>query len=110
MNTDEKYQEELDYFTEYTQGDWVPINYIFVSASNLLGAGASLRQITDVAEGMFKDLFARNVCIGDLTAHDPGFEAWQGTPGEWLERIREDVEKRGDIPDPGEFGWLHTVR
>ncbi|MEV6907573.1 hypothetical protein [Amycolatopsis sp. NPDC051071] len=111
MNTEsEKYQEDLDYFTDYARDDWVPIHNVFVSASNILGAGASLQQITLTAETMLKELFARKVCVGDLTHHDPGFETWSGTPADWLERVREDVKTRGDIPDPGELGWLHIPK
>jgi len=111
MNTQSaKYQEDLDYFTDYARDDWVPIHNVFVSASNLLGAGASMQQITQAAGSMLEALFARNVCVGDLVDYEPGFESWQGTPRKWLERIREDVEKRGDIPDPGELGWLHIPK
>jgi hypothetical protein len=108
--TSEKYREDLDYFTEYARDDWVPIHNIFVSASNIVGTGANLQQITQVAERMFEDLFARNVSVGDLTEDEPGFQAWQGSSEQWLNRIRDDVEQRGDIPDPGEFGWLHISR
>lgn len=108
MNTEsEKYQEDLDYFTDYARDDWVPIHNVFVSASNILGAGASLHQITEAAGTMLDALFARNVRVGDLTATEPGFQTWPGTTREWLERIRRDVEQRGDIPDPGDLGWLH---
>ncbi|UUV32264.1 hypothetical protein NQK81_02085 [Amycolatopsis roodepoortensis] len=108
MTTDsKKYQEDLDYFTDYARDDWVPLHNVFVSASNILGA-ASLPQITQTAETMLGALFTRNVRVGDLTAHEPGFQPWPGTPREWLERIRDNVEQRRDIPDPGELGWLHT--
>ncbi|MFE0026786.1 hypothetical protein [Amycolatopsis sp. NPDC059021] len=110
MNSaDEKYQEDLDYFTDYARDDWVPINYIFVSASNIVGANATLQQITEVAERMFRDLFARSASVGDLTEREPGFQAWQGTSDRWLTRIRDDVDARGDLPAPGEFGWLHIT-
>src|SRR2546421_12652092 len=106
----EKYWKDLDYFTEDARDDWGPVHNIFVSASNIAGGGASLHQIVVVAERMLQDLFTRQVRVGDLTERDPGFRPWQGTPDQWMTRIREDVEKRGDIPAPGELGWLHITK
>jgi len=103
----EKYQENLDYLSEYARDDWVPIHNVFVSASNTIGAGASLEEITDFAGTMLRDLFQRGVLLGDLTEHGSGFQPWNGTQDEWLTRVRDDVKARQDIPEPGELAWMH---
>lgn len=108
--SNEKYQDDLEYFVDYARVDWVPIEYLFVAASNIVGADASLQQMIEVTEQMLLDLFSSEVCVGDLTEHEPGFKKWPGTPTHWLGRIRRHVEERGDIPNPGELAWLHVAK
>jgi hypothetical protein len=103
----DKYQEDLDYLAEYAREDWVPIHNVFVSASGILGAGASLEDITDMADTLLSELFARGVQLGDLVKHAPDFLPWSGTRQDWLARVRADIKARQDIPAPGELAWLH---
>ncbi|UMP07219.1 hypothetical protein [Amycolatopsis sp. EV170708-02-1] len=102
-----KYQEDLDYFANYARHDWAPPHNVFVSAGNILGTGAGLPEIIQTAEAILDDLFARNVRVGGLTDHCLRLPDLAWHTHEWLKRIRQEIVKRGAIPDLGQLGWLH---
>lgn len=102
------YQDELEYLLDYAREDWVGLTPIEGASVELAPSGASLDESLAAMIKVIGDLIDQGAVPGDLTAGDPGFEAWPGTKQERLDRISSEIRKLGRIPVSGEICWIHV--
>ncbi|MBS9532320.1 hypothetical protein KIH27_01810 [Mycobacterium sp. M1] len=109
------YRRAVDFYLYEASYDWEMLGGVLASAAGILEetvfAGIDPGQVplADVlvaGEILLGELFDHGVLIGELTDGDPGLEVWAGTRADWFARIRDWVDAHGEIPLPGEFGWL----
>ena len=58
--------------------------------------------------GLIGELLARDLMVpGDVG--QLGFQAWPGSPGDWLRRIVETWDPSDTFPDPGSVCWFKNT-
>jgi hypothetical protein len=108
------YEDEVEYFFQYANEDWVMTDLIYGSVSIVFRAlgkeDAPLLEKLELGNIILKDLFDRGVVIGDLIEGPPGFKPWDGGPSDWLARVQNWIISHNRLPDPIELGWLHVPK
>jgi hypothetical protein len=102
-------QADLDYLLDYAREDWLGLSVVTAISGATAGKGATLDTLASTTLSIIGDLIDRGAVPGNLTEHDPGFEAWSGTKDDWIERIATEIREQGRLPETGEVCWIHAL-
>jgi len=89
------------------EDDWMMAAEVAWVAKSVGGA-ETLSEVRDVSTEVLGDVLrAGEMRIGTVT--EEGFQPWEGTVEEWLQRVERQWDALGRLPEMGELFWLARI-
>jgi hypothetical protein len=111
MVSDDVYAEELDYLVDYAHQSLVYFDIVRDAAEKVSGPGSTELQVQRSTLRIIADMIDRGVKVGDPSPQpDEELIEWVTPKGEVLNRISEEMAKRGDPSNFIDICWFRAGR